>query len=97
MRKNVSEASNKYVKKKSVNPKKNLTTSEVIPNLRRARIICTFADTEVCPTACRRAQGVSPGFQTATEMGRACSVPKVGEGSRPQQYKTPKTFYHGKE
>lgn len=85
MRKNVSKPCNKYVKKKSVNPKKNLTSSEVVPNLRRARIICTFADTEVRPSTCRQLQGVPPGCPEATEMGRACTVPKVGEGSRPQQ------------
>ena len=85
MRKNVGKQCNKYVKKKSVNPKKNLTSSEVVPNLRRARIICTFADTEVRPSACRQLQGVPPGCQTATEMGRTYDVPKVGEGSHPQQ------------
>lgn len=85
MRKNVSRVSHKSVKKKSVNPKKNLSSSEAVPNLRRARIICTFADTEVRPSVCRHAQGVPLGFPAATEMGRACTVPKVGEGSRPQQ------------
>lgn len=85
MRKNVSRACYKYVKKKSVNPKKTLSSSEAVPNLRRARIICTFADTEVRPSACRHIQGESPGCLAATEMGRACTVPTVGEGSRPQQ------------